>query len=89
MAQHKDAVKRLKQNQKRRLRNRHNRTRMRNQIKALREAVEAGNLEDAQAKLREATQTVHRTAQKGVIHRNQAARRISRLNKAVKALANA
>ena len=37
--------------------------------------------------LREAVSVIHSTASKGVIHRNQAARRISRLNAAVKAIA--
>ena len=39
------------------------------------------------AELREAVSVIHRTCKKGVIHRNQAARRISRLNKAVKGIA--
>ena len=87
MANHKDALKRLKQNEKRRARNRHYRSRMRNQVKAVRAAVEAGDVESAQAELRTAMSIIHRNASKGIIHRNQAARRISRLNKAVKKLA--
>lgn len=87
MPHHKDAIKRLKQNEKRRERNRHYRSRMRNQIKKLRAAVEAGDTELAQSELRTATSVIQRTASKGVIHRNQAARRVSRLNKAVKKLA--
>lgn len=87
MPHHKDAIKRLKQNEKRRAHNRHYRSRMRNQIKKVREAVEAGNVDDAQAALRTAMSVIHRNASKGIIHRNQAARRISRLNKAVKKIA--
>lgn len=87
MPHHKDAIKRLKQNEKRRERNRHFRSRMRNQIKRVRSAVEEGNVELAQSELRNAMSIIHRNASKGVIHRNQAARRISRLNKAVKKLA--
>lgn len=87
MATHQDAIKRMKQNEGRRSRNRHFRSRMRNQIKRVREAVASGNVADAQAQLREAVSVIHRVATKGVIHRNQAARRISRLNKAVKAIA--
>ncbi len=87
MANHKDALKRARQNDKRRARNRHYRTRMRNRIKAVRAAVESGNVETAQAELREAMSVIHRVASKGVIHKNQAARRISRLNKLVKNLA--
>jgi small subunit ribosomal protein S20 len=87
VAHHKDAIKRNKQNARRRMRNRHYRTRMRNQIKALREAVDAGDVELAQARLRETVSVIQRVAHKGVIHRNQAARRIQRLNAAVKGIA--
>ncbi len=86
MAHHKDAIKRMKQNAKQRLRNRHYRTRMRNQIRRVRDAVEAGNNEEATTQLREAISVIHHVVTKGVIHRNQAARKISRLNKAVQSL---
>lgn len=87
VAHHKDAIKRIKQNEHRRARNRHYRSRMRNRIKALRQAVATGDVEQAQTELRQAISIIHRVASKGVIHRNQAARRISRLNRAVKGLA--
>lgn len=87
MAHHKDAIKRIKQSEKARARNRAYRSRMRNQVKAVREAVAKGDLKNAQSVFKEAVSTIHRVAGKGIIHRNQAARRISRLNKAVKALA--
>lgn len=87
MAHHKDAIKRIKQNEKRRLHNRHYRSRMRNTIKAVRSAVDEGNVEVAQTALRSATSVIHRNVSKGIIHRNQAARRISRLNAAVKQIA--
>lgn len=86
MAHHKDAIKRIKQNAKRNARNRHYRTRMRNQIKAVRAAVDNGDKDAAQAEFRKAVSIIQRVASKGVIHRNQAARRISRLSAAVKAV---
>ena len=86
MANHKDAIKRNKQNQGQRARNRHYRTRMRNQIKKLQGAVESGDSAAAQAELRSAVSIIQRLASKGVIHRNQAARRVARLAKAVKAV---
>ena len=89
MPHHKDAIKRMKQGEARRLRNRHYRTRMRNQIKAVRLAVAEGDAEKANSQLREAMSAIHRCAGKGVIHPNQAARRIHRLNKRVKALSGA
>lgn len=87
MAHHKDAIKRNKQNETRRLRNRNYRTLMRNQIKKLRAAVEANEVENAQAELSKAISVVMRIATKGVIHPNQAARRVARLNAAVKKIA--
>jgi len=86
VAHHKDAIKRNKQNIQRRARNRHLRSQMRNQIKFVRDAVEDNDLPDAQKELRAAVSIIQSVASKGVIHRNQAARRISRLNAVVKAL---
>jgi len=86
VANHKDALKRIKQNDKRRIRNRAFRTKMRNQIKALRGAVDSGDVDDAQAKLRTAVSVIQKLASKGVIHPNQAARRVQRLAKAVKGM---
>ena len=87
MAHHLDASKRIRQNLKRRLRNRSYRTRIRNQVKAVRAAVTEGNVEQAQTELRGAMSALHKGVSKGVIHRNQAGRRIARLNASVKALA--
>ena len=87
MANHKDAIKRNKQNLVRRTRNRAGRTRMRNQIKKVRTAVEAGDHVLAMEAFRDAKSTIQRIASKGIIHRNQASRRIARLNAAVKAIA--
>ena len=87
MAHHKDAIKRIKQNAKARASNRHFRTRMRNQVARVRAAIEAQNGEEAAAQLKDAVSIIHHVVTKGVIHRNQAARKISRLNAAVKALA--
>jgi small subunit ribosomal protein S20 len=86
---HKDAIKRAKQNITARTRNRHYRSMMRNRIKDVRSAVEAGDVAAAQTAFRNAMAVIHRIAGKGIIHRNQAARRISRLNKMVKVLAQA
>ena len=86
MANHKDAVKRNRQNHKRRARNRHYRATMRSQVKALREAVISGNAEAAAQQLPTTVATIHRLAQKGIIHKRQAARRVSRLAKAVNQL---
>ena len=86
MAHHKDAIKRIKQNEKARARNRQYRSAMRNQIKRVRDAIASGDAKAAQEQFREAVSTIHRIAGKGIIHRNQAARRISRLHHAVKGI---
>ena len=86
MANHKDAAKRNRQNQKRRAHNRQYRTRMRNQIKSVRAAVESGDHATASEQLRNAISTIQRLAGKGVLHKRQAGRRISRLQQAVNAI---
>ena len=86
MANHQDAVKRHKQSIRRRLRNRTNRTRMRNQVKVVRAAITAGKTAEAATEFNTAMSVLHTLAKKGVIHKNQAARKIARLAAAVKAI---
>ena len=86
MPNHKDAEKRMRQSEDARVRNKHNRSRMRNQIKALRAAIDSGDAETATAQLPKTVSVIQRTAKKGVIHRRQAARRVSRLTAQVNAL---
>ena len=86
MANHKDAIKRNKQNERRRMRNRHYRTKMRNQIRVVRNAIANGENEAAQAEFTKAVSVIQRNVTKGIIHRNQAARKVARLHKAVAAL---
>ncbi|MCB9684885.1 MAG: 30S ribosomal protein S20 [Alphaproteobacteria bacterium] len=84
MANHKDAAKRAGQAIKRRARNRADRTRMRNQIAALRTSLTGKDGDAQQSDFREAVSVIQKLAAKGVIHRNQAARRVKRLAAAVK-----
>ncbi len=86
MANHKDALKRIRQNTKRRARNRHFRTKMRTQIKRLRVAIEGGDTAAAEAQLPSTVSMIQRVGAKGIIHRRQVARRVSRLTHAVKAM---
>jgi len=83
LANHKSAVKRHSQSLKRNERNRAVRTRIKNVVKAVRQAVEVKDMEMAQAALKTATTILDKAATKKVIHWRQAARRISRLNLAV------
>ena len=78
MANTKSAIKRMRQNERRRARNRAVRSRMRTFVKRANTAIVAGE-EDAAEAVRAAISELDRAAQKGVIHRNNAARRKSRL----------
>ena len=86
MANHKSAIKRHKQSLVRNARNRANRTRMKNAVKAVQEHVLAQDKEQALQQLRLATSVLDKTAGKGAIHWKKAARKISRLQRAVNAI---
>ena len=86
MANHKSALKRVRQNEKRRIRNRHIVATMRTYIKAVRSAISNEDADAARAALPTAVNALNAAVTKGVIHRNQASRKISRLTKAVNAL---
>jgi|EndMetStandDraft_2_1072991.scaffolds.fasta_scaffold459344_2 small subunit ribosomal protein S20 len=86
MANTKSADKRARQALKRRDRNRDHVSTMRTAVKRLRKAVASGDAKTAQDLLGNTVKVVDSTAQKGVIHRNAAARTKSRLTKAVNAL---
>ena len=78
MPNHKSAEKRMRQNEKRRLVNRNNRGRLRTGIKKLRAALE-GDAGTLQTLLPETISLIDKAVQKGVLHRNAAARHKSRL----------
>jgi small subunit ribosomal protein S20 len=86
LANHKSAIKRARQNEKRRMRNRIRKTIMKNAIKSVEEAIKSNSSELAVEKLQEAITVIDKTASKGVIHRNKAARKISRLSRKVNSL---
>lgn len=78
----KSALKRMRQAEKRRLRNRFYRSTARTYVKRARAAIAAGDLEAAKEAIKRAVSALDRAAEKGVIHKNNAARRKSRLMKA-------
>ena len=86
MANHKSAEKRNRQAHVRRLRNRANRSKMKNVVKDLNDAIDAGSAEQAKEALQVAIPVIAKTASKGTIHKKNAARKISRLTKRVNAL---
>lgn len=86
MNKHPSAQKRHRQSIKRNARNQSIRSRVRTLVRRLREAVEKGDVEEATAGLRSATRAIDKAATKGVLHRNTAARKISRLTLSVRKL---
>lgn len=81
MANIKSQIKRNKQNEKRRLRNRVYRGSARIAVRNASSAMETGNAEETQAAMLQAISALDKAAEKGVIHKNNAARRKSRLMK--------
>ena len=79
-------MKRARQSEDRRMRNRSRKTRMKNVVKGVEEAIRAKSPEQAAAMLKIAVTIIDKTASKGVIHRNNAARKISRLTRQVNAI---
>lgn len=88
MANHKSALKRIRTNSKKAIRNRTYRSKTRTQIKRARMAVEANSVEQAIQETREAIRLLDKSANKGIIHKRNAARRKSRLMKHLNALQN-
>jgi small subunit ribosomal protein S20 len=78
----KSQIKRNRQNEKRRLRNKAVRSEMKTRTKRAEEAATAG-ADDVEELTRRAVQRIDKAAEKGVIHKNQAARRKSRLMRKV------
>ena len=83
MANHKSALKRARQNEIRRLRNKSNKTKVKGLIKDVRLAVDENAAESAAEKLNSVKSAIDKAAKKGVIHKRTAARRVSRLTKLV------
>ncbi|OKL49330.1 30S ribosomal protein S20 [Boudabousia marimammalium] len=86
MANIKSQKKRIKTNEKRRQRNQSVRSELRTLVRRTREAIEAGDKEAAESALQVACRKLDKAASKGVIHKNQAANRKSKLASKVAAL---
>ena len=86
MANTKSAKKAVRQITRRTAVNKARRSRMRSSIRKVEEAIATGNKEAAQAALKEAEPVMARTAQKGILHRRAASRKVSRLSKRVVAM---
>ena len=89
MAHHASALKRMRQSLKRRSRNRKNLSQLKTQVKRLRGVVASGDAAAAQKLLPETVAVIDRSAKKGIVHDNTAARYKSRLTRQVNALSGA
>lgn len=87
MANHKSAEKRVRQNVKRNEINRSNRSKLRTQIKKLRTALSAHDKNQSSELLTPTVSLIDKAVNKGLIHKNTAARYKSRLTKHVSELA--
>lgn len=81
MANHKSAIKRARQNEIRRLRNKGTKTRIKSIVKDVRSSVGEASSEETKVKLNTAQSVIDKASKKGVIHKQTAARKISRLTK--------
>ncbi len=86
MANTKSAKKAARQAERRTEINKSRRSRLKTFVRKVEEAIAAGEKEAAAVALREAQPEIQRSASKGIIHKNTAARKISRLSQRIKAL---
>jgi len=86
MANIKSAKKRVIQTDRRTDVNRSRRSDMRTHVKLVEGAIEAGDLKSAQSALTDVEPKLMRCAQKGILHRNTAKRKLSRLSKQIKSM---
>jgi small subunit ribosomal protein S20 len=89
LATHLSAIKRAKQNEKRRLRNLQIKSTVKSSVKKVRVTTEAKDVEGAQKALSKAIPLIQKAYSKGVFHKKTSARKISRLTRGVNALKTA
>jgi small subunit ribosomal protein S20 len=89
MANHPSAIKRHRQSERRAQRNQAERSRVRSAVKKVRAVASGGDSDAARNELAAAAKVLQKAASKGVIHRNNASRRISRLARLVGGTAGA
>lgn len=79
MANHKSALKRARQNEVKKIRNKGYKTRVKKAVKEVRTALSDDSVDQAKKSFVKTVSIIQKAASKGVIHRNQASRKISRL----------
>jgi len=86
LASHQSAIKRAKQNEKRRVRNLHVDSTVKTLVKNVNSAIDEKDLEGAQKALAKAIPLIQKARTKGVFHKNTTARKISRLTRKMNTL---
>lgn len=86
---HPSAIKRTRTNARRAATNKNRVSRIKTFLTKVEQAIASGNRDEAAAAFKSAQPEIHRGVGKGALHKNTAARRLSRLNKRIKALAPA
>ena len=86
MANHKSALKRIRQNEKRRMRNKIRKTRIKNLIKNVESAVAEKSQENAQKALLAAQKYIDKIGRTSTMHRKTTSRNVSRLTRLVNSL---
>lgn len=81
MANIKSQIKRIRQNERRRIRNKSTRSEIKTYMARFRKAADVGDKEVAASELKLAVQKLDRAAEKGIIHKNNAANKKSSLTK--------
>jgi small subunit ribosomal protein S20 len=89
LANHKSALKRANQSKRRQLRNRSQKTKIKNTVKALEAAIAEKSPAEVREHMRLAQKVIAKSAAKGTVHRRTASRNISRLSKKVHAMGKA
>jgi small subunit ribosomal protein S20 len=86
LATHKSALKRARQNQVRNLRNKAVRTKTKTAVNRARGAIAGGSQEEANEQFARAVSAVQKSVSKGILHKNTASRKVSRLAKQINRL---
>lgn len=81
MANIRSAAKRARQNVKREERNRRIKSMLKSSIRRFEESLQSGDQEEAKVKLHAAVRQIDKATAKGIVHKNNAARKKSRLNR--------
>jgi small subunit ribosomal protein S20 len=86
MAHTLQALKRIRQSEKKRLANKSAKSKMKTSVKKSLTAITEGDIEKARALVNESVSVIYRTSGKNIIHKRQAARKVSRLVRKLNAL---